>query len=84
MGLRQGCILSPILISVYVNDHDLMEELRRENIGIVVNGIRIPGLMLADDTVIFVESEVQLNRALEVVNNWCCKWKMEINVSKAV
>ena len=28
VGLRQGCVLSPILYSAYVND--LMEELRRE------------------------------------------------------
>ena len=60
-----------------------MEELRREHVGIEVNGIRSPGLMFADDIVIFVESEVQLNRALEVVNKWCCKWKMEINVGKS-
>ena len=72
VGLRQGCVLSPILFSAYVND--LMEELRRENVGIEVNGIRIPGLMLADGIVNLAESEAQLNRALlEVVNKWCCK-----------
>ena len=62
-----------------------MEELRRENVGIEVNGIRILGfkLMFADDIVIFAESEVQLNRALEIANKWCCKWKMEINVGKS-
>ena len=51
--------------------------------GIEVEDIRIPGLMFADDIVVFAESEVQLNRALEVVNKWCCKWKMKINVSKS-
>ena len=81
VGLRQGCVLSPILFSAYVND--LMEELRREHVGIEVEDIRIPGLMFADDIVVFAESEVQLNRALEVVNKWCCKWKMETNVGKS-
>ena len=33
--------------------------------------------------VVFAEGEIQLNRALEVVNKWCCKWKMEINVGKS-
>ena len=62
-----------------------MEELRRERVGIEVeDNIRIPGLMFADDMiVVIVESEVQLNRALEVVNKWCCKWKMKINVGKS-
>ena len=81
VGLRQGCVLSPILFSAYVND--LMEELRREHVGIEVEDIQIPGLMFADDIVVFAESEVQLNRALEVVNKWCCKWKMKINVGKS-
>ena len=39
--------------------------------------------MFADDIVVFAESAVQLNRALEVVNKWCCKWKMKINVGKS-
>ena len=57
--------------------------MRRENVGIEVNGLRIPGLMFADDIVIFAESEVKLNRAVEIVNKWCCKWNMEINVGKS-
>ena len=32
--------------------NDLMEELRRENVGIEVEDIPIPGLMFADDTVV--------------------------------
>ena len=60
-----------------------MEELRREHVEIEVEDIRIPGLMFADDIVVFAESEVQLNGALDVVNKWCCKWKMKINVGKS-
>ena len=52
VGLRQGCVLSPILFSAYVND--LMEELRRENVGVEVDGIRILGLMFADDILLLV------------------------------
>ena len=45
------------IYSAYVND--LMEELRRENVGpgIEVNGIRIPGLMFADDICIVICAE---------------------------
>ena len=61
-----------------------MEELRRENVGIEVNGMRIPGLMFADDIVIFAESKVQQNRAFRGSKyKWYCKWKMEINVGKS-
>ena len=40
VGLRQGCVPSPILFSAHLKD--LMEKLRRENVGIEVDGIRIP------------------------------------------
>ena len=49
-GLRQGCVLSPLLFSLYVND--LMEVLRQEEIGVRVDNLIIPGLMFADDLVI--------------------------------
>ena len=78
--VKVGCVLLPILFSTYMNDLMDSEELRRENIDIAVEDIRIPGLMFADDIVDFVENEIQLNRALEVVNKSCCKWNMEINV----
>ena len=40
--------------------------------------------MFADDIVFFAESGAQqLSSALEVVNKWCCKWKIEINVGKS-
>ena len=50
------CSIANSIFSAYVND--LMEELRRENVGIEVEDIRIPGMMFG-----FAESEFQLNRA---------------------
>ena len=79
-GLRQGCVLSPLLFSLYVND--LMEVLRREEIGIRIDNLTIPGLLFADDLVITAEKSSDLNRALEVVYGWCNRWKLKINAEK--
>ena len=79
-GLRQGCVLSPLLFSLYVND--LMEVLRREEIGVRVDNLIIPGLMFADDLVITAEKTSDLNRALEIVHRWCNQWKLRINAEK--
>ena len=79
-GLRQGCVLSPLLFSLYVNG--LMEVLRQEEIGVRVDNLIIPGLMFADDLVITAEKTSDLNRALEIVHRWCNQWKLRINAEK--
>ena len=79
-GLHQGCVLSPLLFSLYVND--LMEVLRCEEIGVRVDNSIIPGLMFADDLVIKAEETSDLNRVLEIVHRWCNQWKLKINVEK--
>ena len=56
--LRQGCVLSPLLFSLYVND--LMKVIRREEIGVRVDNLIIPGLMFADDLVMTAEKKFQI------------------------
>lgn len=49
-GVAQGCSLSPILFSVFVNG--LLEEVEKAGLGIELgNGGKIGGLLFADDFV---------------------------------
>lgn len=77
-GVRQGCPLSPLCFNIFIDD--LLKGLK----GILVLGMREPvrGLLFADDTVIFAESEWQLNEAMQQVSLWMEKNGMEINVGK--
>ncbi|GFR60232.1 hypothetical protein ElyMa_001817000 [Elysia marginata] len=55
---RQGCILSPSLFNLY-SEYLLQEEISKKR-GILINSVNINNICYADDTVILVESEEQL------------------------
>ena len=54
-GLRQGCILSPLLLSLYINS--LVSKLKEADVGVMCRGQLILALLYADDAVIFAEDE---------------------------
>ena len=79
-GVMQGDSLSPTLFNLFINDLALF--LKDMNVGISINETQIPILMYADDVVILSENEEDLQHMLNLVNNWCQKWKMSINQKK--
>ena len=80
-GLKQGCVLSPILFALYIKE--LGEELMMSGEGIKVGDITIPGLFFADDMVVVSESEEGLNRLLGLVGDYGVKWKLKLNGRKS-
>ena len=80
-GLRQGCILSPILFNLYLNDLALY--LKSFDIGVQIENERVCMLMYADDIVILAENSENLQLLLNYLNDWCCLNSMQINGSKS-
>ncbi len=80
MGLKQGCLLSPLLFSIYTND--LAEEIKAMNIGVSIDDDIIAILMFADDIALIAENEGDLHKIMDKLNSWCEKWKMVINELK--
>ena len=64
-GLRQGCVLSPLLFSLYVNS--LVEKLRGAGVGVECRGRMVTALLYADDAVLLAENEEQVKRGLKVL-----------------
>ena len=54
-GLRQGCILSPVLFSLYINS--LVNKLKEADVGVMYRGQLISALLYVDDAVIFAENK---------------------------
>ena len=65
-GVAQGCSLSPILFSIFIND--LLKEVEHTELGIELNnGKRIGGLLFADDFVGVSDSKEDLQRLIDVL-----------------
>ena len=81
VGLRQGCVLSPVLFSLYINS--FVDQLKNANCGIECAGEVIPGLLFADDTTLLAPDESGIKRSLDVLVEWCRDWGVKVNVSKS-
>ncbi|XP_075150926.1 uncharacterized protein LOC142225034 [Haematobia irritans] len=77
-GVKQGCLLSPILFALYLNDlHDQLEA------GLFIDNINIRLLMYADDIVILAEDPSTLQQMINNLQTYCLKWGMEVNQAKS-
>ena len=79
-GLRQGCILSPSLFSLFLMD--LADELERRGLGVKVTGTWMGACFFAGDIVLMAESGKELQCMLDVVYKYANRWKLRFNASK--
>lgn len=80
-GVRQGEVLSPSLFSLYLND--LPNEISNDHSDIVSLGSHdVPCLLYADDIVLLSSTKEGLQKCLDNLQSYCCKWRLEVNLSK--
>ena len=80
--MAQGCSLSPILFSIFIND--LLKEAEQIGLGIQLSsGKTVGGMLFADDFVGISDSKERLQKRLDVVYSYCSKWRLRANVSKS-
>lgn len=72
-----GCT-QPILFNLYIND--LVKELNNANTEpVVIGDIYLNSLLYADDIILLSNSQEGLQNSLNVLKDFCCSWKLEVN-----
>ena len=78
-GVRQGCVLSPMLFNLYTEK--IFREVENMT-GITIGGVNINNFRYADDTVLFTFSSKDLQSLVDKVNETGKPYGMEMNVVK--
>ena len=81
-GIRQGCILSPCLFSLYAEYIMRHAGLEEAQAGIKIAGRNINNLRYADDTTLMAESEEELKSLLMKVTEESEKVGLKLNIQK--
>ncbi|KAI5728841.1 hypothetical protein M8J77_021978 [Diaphorina citri] len=81
-GVRQGCIISPLLFNVYA-EQIIKEAFQGVQLGISLNGRIINNLRYADDLVLLANTKQDLVTLLENLHESSIKYNMKININKS-
>lgn len=78
LGLRQGCIMSPVMFNLLIND--LALKIKVLGFGIDIgDGNKLSLLTCTDDVVLLASSKHELPEMLNVLSLWCNQTFMRIN-----
>ena len=81
LGVRQGECLSPLLFSLFLND--IEESFIHSGLeGLDIDTFKLFLLLYADDIVIFANSAEQHQESLNILSDYCSRWKLTVNVAK--
>lgn len=80
VGVKQGCVLSPMFFNIYLND--LPTIFNDDCDPVCLNDSPLSCLMYADDLVIMSKSSSGLQNALDKLHDYCSKWKLSVNINK--
>ena len=79
-GVRQGCVLSPLLFSIFIDG--LVKEIKKLNEGINIDHMNLSLLLYADDIVLISDNAEKLQLMLNTIHEYSYKWRFEINMKQ--
>ena len=81
VGVRQGDVISPLLFSIFFNG--LIRDLKAKGVGVKFGNRIVSGLWYADDTSLLAGSSYEIRVAMEFVDEFFGKWRLEANAKKS-
>ena len=81
IGLRQGCVLSPLLFALFIADLPVF--LARNGCeGIKLQDQNLNSLWYADDGALLAASPPSLQQTLDSLAQYCDRWRLRVNTAK--
>ena len=80
-GVRQGCVLSPILFVLFLSDFQEILDLSKDNVKLDKN-MEISYIMWADDILILSETQEGLQQKLDLLHEYSKANKLTVNTKK--
>ena len=80
IGVKQGCVLSPLLFNLYLSD--LPKIFTNDCHPVELSESKISCLMFADDLILLSETAEGLKKCMLNLENYCIKWGLDINIDK--
>ena len=75
--------LKALNIGVKISNNSINDnQIDNDNIDDIADSFKICNLLYADVIVLLAENENDLQELINVVGNWCEKWRMEVNLDK--
>ena len=80
-GVRQGCNLSPLLFCLFLSDLEkFLQDREMKGVKLVHSKLRL--LLFADALVLLSETTQDMQRAVDLLNEYCDIWDLKINLIK--
>ena len=80
-GLKQGCVLSPILFNLFI---DNMNNIFEENCApLSLMDVKLNHLLYADDLILLSRSPEGLQNCLNALGSYCNDWDLTVSIKKS-